>query len=438
MAASQQIDFDIVVVGAGPAGIAAAVVAAGAGRRVAVLDNTPWPGGAIWRSPKAQPDSARARRWLERMHNSGALLFCKTTVFAAPAPHALLAETPEGTMELRWGQLVLAVGARELFLPFPGWTLPNVFGVGGLQTLVKAGWPIAGKRVIVAGSGPLLLAVAADLRRQGAEIVSVNEQACAGRVLRFGAALPWLAPTKLFQAIACKYRLLGVPYRLGCWPISAQGDGRVESVTLTNGRKIWNESCDYLACAFGLAPNLELPRLLGCKVENGFVRVNEWQETSAPDVYCAGEPAGIGGMELALIEGQIAGFSATGRRGMAQRLFQMRRRALRFSAALERAFSLRTELRELARGDTIVCRCEDVPRQQLEAYGDLHAAKLQTRCGMGPCQGRICGGALHFMFGWESDNVRPPLLPVQINSLAACDGRAGGGDVSNQVQTQKS
>lgn len=326
----------------------------------------------------------------------------------------LYAERQEAPLELHYGKLILATGARERFLPFPGWTLPNVMGAGGLQAMVKGGVPIAGKRVVVAGSGPLLLAVAAYLRKRGAEVALIAEQTDWTRLARFGLAIA-REPSKVLQGLSLKWALRGVPYRTGCWPVQALGENRLAEVVLKTTARTWREPCDYLACGFGLVPNIELPVLLGCKIQNGFVAVNEWQETSQPGIYCAGEPNGIGGVDLALIEGQIAGFAAAGLENQARRELPARSQALWLRTGLDQAFALRDELREIATPDTIVCRCEDVPLERMRAHTAWRSAKLQTRCGMGPCQGRICGPAAEFLLGWRQESVRPPIFPVRLD-----------------------
>ena len=411
-------DYDVVVIGAGPAGIAAACTAAQGGRRVALLNGAPSLGGQIWRGESLAAAPRTARRWLARLSNSGVTVLDQTTAVASPDTRLLLAEQPDGAMEIGWERLILAVGAQELFLPFPGWTLPNVIGVGGLQALSKGGWPIEGKRVVVAGSGPLLIAVAAHLKQHGARIGGVIEQAPLGKLAKFGMALPWLAPSKLIQAVGFQWDLLGVRYRTGCWPVAAHGTDRVQSVTISNGQSTWTKECDYLACAFGLLPNLQWPRLLGCGIEDDGVQVDSLQETTVPGVFCAGEATRIGGVDAALVEGQIAGYAAGGQAAMAERLFAARRRTRRFAAAMAATFSLRPELKELATEDTIVCRCEDVTRRQIEEHGDFRSAKLQTRCGMGPCQGRICQSAMQHIYGWQLDSSRPPVLPTRLGSLS--------------------
>jgi NADPH-dependent 2,4-dienoyl-CoA reductase/sulfur reductase-like enzyme len=177
-------------------------------------------------------------------------------------------------------------------------------------------------------------------------------------------------------------------------------------------------ACDYLACGFHLVPNVELQSLLGCKIDGGFVRVDEFQKTSVPGTFCAGEPTGIGGVELAMLEGEIAGLAAAGETVQARKLFGQRRKARRFAGWLDRTFRLRPELKALPTAETIVCRCEDVPYSRLREQRSWRAAKLQTRCGMGPCQGRVCGPATEFLFQWSPDSVRPPVFPARVESLA--------------------
>ncbi|MGA8529385.1 MAG: FAD/NAD(P)-binding oxidoreductase [Acidobacteriaceae bacterium] len=412
--------FDILVVGAGPAGIAAAVTAAECGRRVGLVDDNPGAGGQIWRTGARLPRAAR--NWMARLEAAGVERLQGWRVFDAAGPLALIAERNgaggpgDDIAELHTAKLILATGARERFLPFPGWTLQNVMGAGGLDALVRSGLPIAGERVVVAGTGPLLLAVAAHLAEHGARIVAVCEQAPLARLMRFGMQVLG-EPGKLWQG--ARYRLaMGTGLLTSCWPVSAHGEARVRSVTLRQGKKHWEVGCDFLACGFHLVPNTELPALLGCRIEHGFVTTDEQMQTSVADVYCAGEPTGIGGVELSQLEGQIAALAACGHKNEAQSLAQTRRGKLRFVGALAEACRLDPALRWLAGEKTIVCRCEDVRMEALRERSGWRDAKLHTRCGMGPCQGRICGAATEFLFGWHADSVRPPIFPALVRSLA--------------------
>jgi NADPH-dependent 2,4-dienoyl-CoA reductase/sulfur reductase-like enzyme len=407
---------DVLIVGAGPAGMAAACRAAESGRRVAVVDDNQSTGGQIWRGLQQQPPATEAAAWFERIHRANVEFLSGARVFHQPLEKLLLAETANGVVELAYQVLILATGARERFLPFPGWTLPNVMGAGGLQALVKSGLSIAGKRIVIAGSGPLLLAVAGYLRERSAEVLLIAEQAPAGRVARFGASLI-KERGKVSQALALRRQLRGVPYHTGCWPIAADGKGQLEAVTLSRGRKRWRIECDYLGCGFHLVPNLELPELLGCYIVDGVVAVDDFQETSVSGIFSAGESTGIGGLELSLVEGEIAGLAAAGRRDDACSLFGSRDKQRGFARMLNNTFVLRDELRRLVEADTIVCRCEDVKFVRLQSHDSWRSAKLQTRCGMGPCQGRICGSAVEFLFGWQAQSVRPPVFPVSVESL---------------------
>lgn len=412
------VSCDVLVVGGGPAGIAAASRAAESGARTLLVDEGPALGGQIWRAAYSGGRPARATRWVSRLSRSGALVRTGTSVVDLALRDGVAhvrAETGSTTLVVGARSLVLATGARELLLPFPGWTLPNVFGVGGAQALVKSGMPVRGKRVVVAGSGPLVLAVASSLAAHGARVLIVVEQAPRGRVMRFAAGL-WRSPSRLAQAVAYRARLAGVRYALGAWIARADGDTRVRSATLTDGATSWTVDCDMVCAAFGLVPNVELPRLAGCAVEDGVVRVDGRQATTVDRVFCAGEPTGIGGVDLSLVEGEIAGAAAAGSAVEARRP-AARERLQREAASLDRAFALRAEVTRLADADTTVCRCEDVRLGALDPSWSVRQAKLYTRAGMGPCQGRICGAALECLLGWSRETPRPPVQPARVASL---------------------
>ena len=426
-----RIDVDVVVVGAGPAGIAAAARASECGAHVAVIDEGAEAGGQIWRHRPGTRPPERARRWLARLGRSGATVLggAKVLDVQRPAGDGFLVEVERGSSPLlvSGARLIIATGARELFLPFPGWTLPGVVGIGGAQALLTSGTSFTGKRVVIAGSGPLLLPVAASLARAGARLVVVAEQAPSARVGAFAARL-LLRPGTLAQAARYRAAFAATPYRTGTWIRRADGAHMVRRVTLTDGRAARDYECDVLCAAFGLVPNTELPRLLGCRIVGDVVQVDARQATSVAGAYCAGEPTGIGGVELALVEGEIAGLCAAGRAEDALPLVARREGARRFVQVLAGAFALRPELRALAEPDTIVCRCEDVTIGALSPAWSARQGKLYTRCGMGPCQGRICGAALHFLHSWEPDTVRAPVEPVLLSTLLADTTAAAGPD----------
>jgi NADPH-dependent 2,4-dienoyl-CoA reductase/sulfur reductase-like enzyme len=419
--------FDVVVVGAGPGGIAAATVAAEAGKRVCLLDGDASPGGQIWRGIRAEtarksPHGSEFLHWMGRLQRTECAVWQGWQAIDRPAAGLLRVERNGEGRDLEFGRLIVATGARERFLPFPGWTLPGVMGAGGVQALVKGGLDPKGKRVVVAGSGPLLLAIAAGIGGAGARIAGIYEQAPLLRLAGFGLTLLG-QPGKLAEGAGYRMKTWRASYRTGSWVVRAEGRQRLERVTLTDGSRQWSVDCDLLACGFQLVPNLELPRLLGCRVAGGFVTVDDVQQTSVPGVFCVGELTGIGGMDKALVEGQIAGWAAAG--GVAggvaaaRALTPRRQRQQRFAQRLERAFALRPELRTLAEAETVVCRCEDVTHAELAGRSSWREAKLYTRCGMGACQGRVCGSAAEFLYGWQNPAGRPPVYPAQVSVLTS-------------------
>ncbi|MCA9323415.1 MAG: FAD-dependent oxidoreductase [Planctomycetes bacterium] len=406
---SADLDFDVLVVGAGPGGLAASHALAAGGRRVGLVDAGRGPGGQIDRPRAGQPPVRGG---------DGITVLARTEVVAARSATELLVDGPEGPRLLCAPHLVLATGARERYMPFPGWTLPGVFGVGGLQALAKDGYPLAGKRILVAGSGPLLLAAAAFFRKEGAEVAGILEQTPRAKWLGFAAGLALRQPSRAMQALGLRRATGAVPYQLDAWVTSARAGGAgldVRAVVNGSERRF---DCDHLACAFGLVPESALAQGLGCEVDAGHqVVVDENQASTVAGVYAVGEITGIGGKPKAILEGEVAAAAILGRRGspgLRRRLTRERR----FAERLDRAFALRNELRKLPQDDTIVCRCEDQRLGQAMPFGSWRAAKIHARFGMGACQGRICGPALEYLCGWSADGARPPIMATTLDVLA--------------------
>jgi NADPH-dependent 2,4-dienoyl-CoA reductase/sulfur reductase-like enzyme len=419
MTVSSVLTCDIAIVGAGPAGLAAARAAATVSRSIIIIDDNPYPGGQIWRDgPQVKlPDAAREYR--DILSASNVRYLPATRIIASPKAGALLLEDAKSSYRLDYEQLILCCGARELLLPFPGWTLPGVTGVGGLQALVKSGMPVAGERVVIAGSGPLLLASAQTARAACAHVSGLYEQAASQQVLRFALSLArW--PSKLVQA----FTLFDVRYRWDSYVVEALGETTLEAVRVCRNGREETVRCDRLACGFGLTPNTVLASHLGCRLEEQAIAVDSFQQTSRLEHYAAGECTGIGGSELALVEGRIAGLAASGQWDEAQALFGQRAFWQAFAQRVQQCFKLRSEVRQLARPDTLICRCEDVPFSALMGEQGWNAAKLQSRCGMGACQGRICGTATRELLGWPLPEPRIPLAPARIETLMTCSDNA--------------
>jgi len=408
---------DVLIIGAGPAGMSAALAAAPSGARIVLIDDNPAPGGQIWRAGPQASQPSLARRLREQLQQRANIrVHSSTRVIACAGLKQLLLEDADRGWLMVYDKLILCTGARELLLPFPGWTLPGVTGAGGLQALIKGGLPVQGERVVIAGSGPLLLASAASAKQYGARVLRIAEQASTAAVAGFAAQLPrW--PDKWLQS----FSLFDRHYRTGTHVLAALGTEKLEGVRLQQQGQIVELACDRLACGFGLIPNTQLGQALGCELDGQALAVDAWQATRRADHYAAGECTGFGGSELALVEGTIAGHAAVGERHAAQALGARRKRWQGFARALNQAFALNPQLKKLAEPDTLVCRCEDVPYSAITGHADWRAAKLASRCGMGACQGRVCGGAVQHLFGWQPAAPRPPFSPARIETLLCLD-----------------
>ncbi|MDS1271140.1 FAD/NAD(P)-binding oxidoreductase [Lipingzhangella sp. LS1_29] len=457
-----EVTVDVAVIGAGPAGLAAAVTAAGAGCTVALVDSGARPGGQFFRQPA--PDLAfspgitrprhrghRAFRALTAalsranhrddgrvtelfQHHVWHVATDPTNTERAVTLHAAVGEPPRRRRVVHARCLVLATGAYDRTLPFPGWDLPGVLTAGGAQSLIKAQDTPPGHNVVVAGTGPFLLPVAAGLARAGCRVPAVVEASAARvsgprmakSVVGAGAHLG----TKLVEAAGYAAALARnrIPVYTGHAVVAAHGADRVHAVTLAPVDRDWHPRmdrswrlpCDTLAVGYGFTPQLELPISLGCTIRtdtdgNLVVSVDADQRTSVPGVMAAGESTGVAGAETALAEGTIAGRVAAGHCGAGapsrshetalRRLRAHRSRLHRFAAALHAAYPV-PDGRHAPPGwstwlteDTIVCRCEDVPLSLLRIAAtelgatDARTAKLLARPGMGWCQGRMCGWA---------------------------------------------
>ncbi|MFC5397691.1 NAD(P)/FAD-dependent oxidoreductase [Undibacterium jejuense] len=414
---TKEIFASLLIIGAGPAGLAAALAAAHHAKSVVIIDENAEAGGQIWRHDSQQVHSPAAQLKAKLLTYPHVQFVFGARVIAMVEQCCLLIETSEGAQQLRWEKLILCNGARELLLPFPGWTLPGVTGAGGLQAMIKSGADVKGKRVVIAGTGPLLLSVAASVKKAQGHIVAIVEQRSAKELLGFSRQLFSAHRSKFWQALGLISIINPLRYRHSAVVTAAHGDRQLHAVTLVQAGKQEEISCDLLACGFGLRANVELAELLQCQVQDGLVVVDAQQRTSRENIWAAGEITGIGGVEKALIEGRIAGLSATNDVVTAVDALH-REDAYSFATLLNQTFSVDTSLRKLCKPDTLVCRCEDVAAQDLAPFTDWRTAKLMTRAGMGACQGRICGAACQFLYEWDTPEARQPVFPAKAASLA--------------------
>lgn len=462
---------DLAVVGAGPAGLAAAVTAADAGLHVLLLDAADAPGGQYYRAPApglhATRPEALHHHWsrftaltarLDRHRATGRVRHLTGhhvwTIAATGddwTAHTLTG--PEGdtaTAAPRARRVLLATGATERQLPFPGWTLPGVVGAAGAQAMLKSGLVLPGRRVVVAGSGPLLQAVALSLARAGARVPALVEAAGYGAYARAPHVLAG-NPDRVAEGARHRVGLArhGVRLLAHRAVTAVHGTGRVEGVTVSRLDRDWRPvpgtgrriDCDALAVGHGLVPQLDLATGLGCATRTGTdgspaLELDEDLRTSVPGVWAAGETGGIGGVRLALAEGELAALSVIadaldgpppGAPARAARLRRARRRMRRFAGLMGAVHRPGPGWTSWLAPETEVCRCEEVTagaiRTAVEALGagDTRTAKLLTRAGMGWCQGRTCGFAVRALAGASAGPApdrRPLACPVPLSALA--------------------
>ncbi|MEV5717740.1 NAD(P)/FAD-dependent oxidoreductase [Amycolatopsis mediterranei] len=418
----------VVIVGAGPAGLAAAEHALAAGAEVTVLDQADAPGGQYHRGASHRFEAllSRCTWWPE------------STVWALEGKRVHVLRGPaDGTNRRRHtlepDALVLATGAHDRVLPFPGWQLPGVFTAGAAQALAKGERVAVGRRVLVAGAGPFLLPVAESLLDVGAGVLAVLEANPARTVLKgwsWRAAAHAGKMTELvrYAGTLTRHR---VPYRTGRAVIEARGDDRIREAVTARVRADWSvvpgtertHAVDALCIGHGFVPQPELAVAAGCALDGGFVRVGDDQRTSVAGVFAAGELTGIGGSAAAAAEGAVAGWAAAGRTP-ARALLKRRDRTRAFARRLASAHPIGPAWPGWLLEDTVVCRCEET------TYGDLrsaaadpatpgpHALKLGTRAGLGPCQGRMCGPAVADLCGGVERHHRPIAQPIRLGELA--------------------
>ncbi|HEY4321577.1 MAG TPA: FAD/NAD(P)-binding oxidoreductase [Gemmatimonadales bacterium] len=397
---------DVVVVGAGPAGLAAAAAASGAGRRVIVLDQGIRPGGQIWRHRDRSALPTAAHHLMNEAKRS--VIIPGARVIDGRSPHDLLVDVGGVAHRVRATALVIATGARERFVPFPGWTLPGVVGIGGLQALIKSGLDVKGARIVIAGTGPLLLPVAATAARAGANVRIVAEQVPFRRLARFGLSMLG-RPRAIAQAIRYRIAFRHSSFATDSWILRAEGSSAVNTVLLRRGGAVEHVACDWLATSAGLIPDTELAQLFGCAIGNDAIVVDAEQGTSVAGVWAAGECTGVAGDAAAIVEGTIAGAAAAGSNAVTPRARRHQESGRAFARRLELTFAPRPELLALADATTVLCRCEDIAVGAIDPSWSQRQAKLWTRVGMGECQGAVCGPACQSLFGWTLNRPRAPL-----------------------------
>jgi len=461
------IQVDLAVIGAGPAGMAAAMTACAQGVNVLVLDDQPSPGGQIWRNIEAMKGTDAAARLGDAFVQGRAIVeqFRASGCSYQPGSKLWHIEAFEGKYRLFFSrdgksqsliatQVILATGAQERPAPFPGWTLPGVMTVGAAQILLKTADQIPQGQVWLAGAGPLVLLYATQLLAAGGEIagiISLNSPApLSKRAGSFGGALR--NPMALAKGLGWQASLSAKRVKIyrNVKALNAGGETRLTQITFedSRGNRV-TMPADSLLVHQGLVPSLHIPMVLNCRItwsEQGqcFIpETDDWGQTSLKGLYVVGDGAGIAGAIAAGARGQIAGLAAA---QAATHLSpgQVQSMALKARRTLSRELGLRRFLDLLYRPasdilnppeDTIICRCEEITAGQIRLQAaagcqDANHMKALTRIGMGPCQGRQCGLSLaHLMANTQTRpiveigimRIRPPLKPLTLAELAALD-----------------
>lgn len=459
--------YDIAVLGAGPSGLAAATSAAQAGARVALLDNGVRPGGQYWRN-RADDTGRLHHGWATYTALRADLARHQKRITHLPLhsvwhvgsdgeTFSIHATTPQGQRRIAAAAVIVATGAYDRQIPFPGWTLPGVFTAGAVQALLKGHGVLAGKRIVVGGTGPFLLAVAAGLADAGAEVRGVYDASSPIGFARAPLAIlrniTKLGEGAHYSATLARHR---IPYHRRAAVIAAHGDGEVTSVTTAKLDRDWSVmpgsrreiDCDTVAVGYGFTPQLEIPLQLGCATAldvdgNLIATADDRQRSSVDGVYLAGEVCGVAGAAASVAEGHLAGLQAAAhvsRRPVdptAARPHERRRHAARtFATAMHTTFPVPPGWTGWLQPDTVVCRCEEVSAAAIgdavDRYGavDARSAKLYVRPGMGLCQGRVCGYATSCLVAARAGRTptaddlrgvagRPIGQPVTLGSLAS-------------------
>ena len=460
--------FDIVIIGGGPAGIAAAGVAAELGLHIAIIDERPTLGGQIYKrmgpgfsvkdARKVGKDYFRGEELIKDALHPNVTLFLSTLVLTIEDKIVVIAQGNQLSQNITFKKLLIAPGAYDRPVVFPGWTLPGVITAGAAQSLVKTQRVLPGERIFFAGSGPLALAFPAQLSQYGANIVGITEAAPRPGLLSiFKITRAMLGNFDLlldaarYQTHLLKNR---IPMSYRRIIVSADGKDRLESVTYAKVDKKWQVipgtektvAVDTLCIGYGFFPSVELFRLVGAELSydesrgGNVVNLDHWGSTTVADIFGAGDGTGVSGSYVAIAQGkltalqmacEIGEISESKRDVLAKEYSKLLRQRTKFQRAINFAYAIKPGIYDLANDDTVICRCESVSlgkiRPLLESTADASVIKAYTRCGMGMCQGRNCqrqiSALLAKQHGLEISEIlqstpRFPAKPISLGQIA--------------------
>ncbi len=464
---SEPIISPLTIIGAGPAGIMAAHAAAEAGVDVIIIDDNPLPGGQYYRqSPPefkfSNPIDAVSGRTdasaiLPKLAHPKIRAIYNTQIWGVFDQRTLaLADQVQSSL-IQSDRVILATGAYDRPLAFPGWTLPGILGAGATLRMIKTQWILPGKRILLAGLGPLQLALADALLKLGAKVVCIAEAANPfggwQQLPRFWGHWDRLGEAYTYMAALLKHK---VPLLYNHAIIEASGKDQVESAKIARldkdgvpiPRTEKQFEVDVVCLGYGLLPSFQLAAALGCELRYDdhlrwyAPKHNANMETTQPGIFVAGDVTDISGSKVALLEGQVAGLTAAHQLGSINKdalekqlapAFSELKRLNRLAGALQKIYAFPAGLNRLAKDDTLLCRCEEVTCGQVkqaiaEGANDLHQVKLHTRSGMGYCQSRFCSVLIAPLIAEKTGQplsaikpftIRPPIQPIPLKVLAS-------------------
>ncbi len=453
--------YSLLIIGSGPAGLAAATLASEHGLDVALLDEQDQPGGQIFRNMEIMPESRvdklgsdyqRGQKLVEAFRASRADYFPRTSVWSLNKQGQIgILEQGKARM-VGADKVLIANGAMERPVPFPGWTLPGVMYAGAGQILFKQAGLVPADGVVLAGSGPLLLLLAWQYLQAGVSIQAILDTAPLTNLIKALPHLPRALMAHHYITKGLEYqneiKRAGVPILKGISCIEARGQMAVAEVSYRKGLKRYQLQTECLLTHFGVIPNVYLSRAAGLKHRwdnhQQCLRPlsDEWGETSSKSLFIAGDGGGIGGARSAEHAGRLAAFQMLFQLGkltkqqrneLAKSDRQWMREDLHIRPFLERLFRLPQALMSHQSDDTIICRCEeitagDIRREITSGHNHSNQVKFITRSGMGPCQGRQCSQAVAQIVAEQSNQVisassfyrvRPPVAPLSLGQLAS-------------------
>ncbi|MBN4063786.1 FAD-dependent oxidoreductase [Cardiobacterium sp. AH-315-I02] len=453
--------YSLVIIGAGPAGLSAAVLAAQHGVDVALLDEQSTPGGQIYRAMESiPPDRAkllgeeyqRGSKLVSALRHANVDYFPDTQVWSLNRHRGIGLLSGKSANIISADQVLLASGAMERALPFPGWTLPGVMTAGAGQILFKAHGIVPADGVVLAGSGPLLLLLAWQYLHAGVKIKAILDLTPMRNHLRALPHLPraLLAKHYLLKGMLYKKELkqAGINTLHNVSQLQAIGKQQLESIRFMHKGRQQTINTDLLLTHFGVTPCIHLSQAAGClhhwdKHQQCWrPQLDEWGNSSVNGILIAGDGAGIGGARTAEHAGRLAALQAVCTLGLIQpheRDLKAREdkkwmsEELHIRPFLDAFFFIPGKLLSVPDDDTVVCRCEEVTAGEIrqavaDGFDDSNQVKFLTRCGMGPCQGRQCADSVAFIIAASNGKNlpegglyrgRPPVTPLTLGQLAS-------------------